>query len=49
MPAKTAAERKRDQRLRDKKPGARYEKSYRATDEEHGELARRLKELRQER
>ena len=46
MTAKTDAERKRRQRERDKKPGARFERTYRATENEHAELARTLKELR---
>lgn len=41
--------RKREQRRRDKKPGGRYEKTYRATDEEHNQLVRTLEELRAER
>lgn len=48
MTAKTSAERKRDQRARDRLPGGRYEKTYRATKEEHKELAERLQELRRE-
>jgi len=44
--AKTNTELKRDQRIRDKKPGARYEKTYRATSKEHKVLKKTLKELR---
>lgn len=38
--------RKKAQRIRDKKPGARHEKTYRATDEEHKVLKKTLIELR---
>lgn len=44
--AKTDAERKRDQRIRDKKPGARHEKTYRATTPEHKVLKKTLEGIR---
>lgn len=40
--------RKEAQRIRDRLPGGKYEKTYRATKEEHGELADRLRELRRD-
>ena len=43
---KSAAERKRDQRARDKLPGGMFERTYRATEEEHEALAKKLKALR---
>jgi len=44
--AKSVKERKEAQRIRDKKPGARYEKTYRATKPEHKVLKNTLEELR---
>ena len=44
--ALTTAERKRIQRLRDKQPGARFEKTYRTTSAEHEKIEKLLEELR---
>jgi hypothetical protein len=43
---KSMAEYKRDQRARDKLPGSKFEKAYRATKTEHGKLYAYLKKLR---